>query len=171
MAILFLEKIFKVVHPCDPCDRKRTSSIFNFVIVLWGTWKKGYLVIFFRVSFRQCVIIWSLSFLFKIRPCPTVCGYFCFLEMDIFFSLLAQPHQTFSLLWDRFFKTCNFGAQKHRFLVDERLSGEEMLRFQKHPDTSGRGLNCTYRTVYILSFSVICNSQYISLPSSSANWA
>lgn len=46
-----------------------------------------------------------------------------------------------------------------------------MLRFQKHPDTSGRGLNCTYRTVYILSFSVICNSQYISLPSSSANWA
>ena len=105
----------------------------------------------------------------KLAPVHSYPAFFVFLETDIFFSLLAQPHQTFSLLWDRFFKTCNFGAQKDLFLVDERLSGEEMLRFQKHPDTSGRGLNCTYRTVHILSFSVICNSQYISLPRSSAN--
>lgn len=131
--------------------------------------KKSLSCYFFCVRFGVCVVIWSVSFLLKIRPCPPVSGYFCFLEMDIFFSLLARPRQTVSLLWDRFFKTCNFGAQIHRFLVDERLSGEEMLRFQKHPYTSGRGLNCTYRTVHVLSFSVICNSQYISLPCSSAN--
>ena len=69
-----------------------------------------------------------------------------------FVRLRVNEKEAFSksLLWDRCLKTCNFSAQKHRFLVDAKLSGEKMLRFHKYPDTSGRSLNVIFQVIYNL---------------------